>query len=141
LFDSVNVMVLSERIYRGFVLKVNEVFPVEVCAVLFGDVNGDIIVVRRVSFLSNLAKSSTRFVIDPIELYHVYVEAEREGLDLVGIFHSHRSKPFPSAIDCYYMELNPVPWLIFGLVDGEWVLKCFKLSGGRIVPVAVEVKE
>jgi proteasome lid subunit RPN8/RPN11 len=114
---------------------------IEVCAVLFGQIIGDEAKVVKASFLKNIADSISRFKIDPIELYEVYLQGEKENLDIVSIFHSHLAIPYPSKIDQYYMGLNPVPWLIIGLIGENWVVKGFKLINGRIIPVAVEIEE
>ncbi|MEX0910547.1 MAG: Mov34/MPN/PAD-1 family protein, partial [Nitrosopumilaceae archaeon] len=55
------------------------------------------------------------------ELIKVYEEAEKRQLDVVGIFHSHPdSSAYPSLTDQKYMEINPVPWIIFSNKNGEF---------------------
>jgi proteasome lid subunit RPN8/RPN11 len=66
----------------------------------------DIISVR------NKDRSVLSFSIEPEELLSVYRLAEAKHLQVVGIFHSHPSRPIPSPTDRIYMEINPVIWLI-----------------------------
>mgnify|MGYP001608529557 FL=1 len=103
-------------------------YPKEVCGLLFGKtVNGTgIKKVQKVQVLTNILDGSHKdrldellsmnalpidrdralsggnfeFMIDPVEHYHKVRESENEGLDQVGIFHSHPDHPAkPSKTD------------------------------------------
>jgi proteasome lid subunit RPN8/RPN11 len=65
------------------------------------------------------ASPTTRFRIDPQELINGYLRAEKMGLNVVGIFHSHPAPPIPSSTDKIFMEINPVVWLIYSTLTNE----------------------
>jgi proteasome lid subunit RPN8/RPN11 len=90
-------------------------FPLECCAFLIGDTKlGDLnesLVIDIISVRNN-ERSVKSFSIEPEEVLSVYRLAEAKHLQVVGIFHSHPSRPIPSPTDQIYMEINPVIWLI-----------------------------
>jgi proteasome lid subunit RPN8/RPN11 len=92
--------------------------PYEACGILVGRVQGNTAVVEKTIPAYNIKKSRTRFEIDPAQLYEVWDASEREGKEIVGIYHTHPfSQATPSNWDREYMEANPVVWIICG-VDG-----------------------
>ena len=67
---------------------------------------------------------SVSFTMDPWETVVAHVAAEKYGLELVAVYHTHPcGPPRPSPVDERYMRLWPVPWIIAspgGL--GAWTL-------------------
>ena len=103
--------------------------PLESVALLFGQISGPSVKVTRIELMHNKASSNiTSFMVDPEEQYRLLVEAEEQGEDLVGIFHSHPAPPFPSNRDQQNMKLNPVVWLIASKESGEWMSKAYLLE-------------
>jgi proteasome lid subunit RPN8/RPN11 len=88
--------------------------PNESCAILFGKIEKDHFLVKDVFLTKNIENSPVNFTISNDELIKGYQEAEKRKLDVVGIFHSHPdSEAYPSVTDQKFMEINPVPWVIF----------------------------
>lgn len=88
--------------------------PNEACALLFGKKENDKLLVRDVFLAKNIEESPVNFTISNEQLILGYKEAEENGLDVIGIFHSHpNSEPYPSVTDKKFMEINPVAWVIF----------------------------
>ncbi|HXV66115.1 MAG TPA: M67 family metallopeptidase [Nitrosopumilaceae archaeon] len=88
--------------------------PNEACALLIGNKQNDKLVVREIFFTKNIEESPINFTISNEELIIGYRMAEEKKLEVIGIFHSHpNSEPFPSETDRKFMEINPVPWVIF----------------------------
>jgi [CysO sulfur-carrier protein]-S-L-cysteine hydrolase len=87
--------------------------PNESCAVLLGNKSETKNIVKNIMPLNNSAQSSIAFIIDSDELFDVYQKAKLMNLDVISIFHSHPSNPFPSETDKIYMHLNPVIWIIY----------------------------
>ncbi|MEX2348333.1 MAG: M67 family metallopeptidase [Nitrosopumilaceae archaeon] len=95
--------------------------PKESCAVLFGKIENDHFTVKDIFLTKNTQESPVNFTISNEELIKVYEEAEKRQLDVVGIFHSHPdSSAYPSLTDQKYMEINPVPWIIFSNKNEEF---------------------
>ena len=110
--------------------------PDESCAILLGRYEGRSFVVSEIILTENIDRSPSTFSISGQELVRVYAESERAGLE-VAIFHSHpSSEPYPSSTDRKYMEVNPVPWLIYSGRTGE--MRAYILESDMI-PLAVKV--
>jgi proteasome lid subunit RPN8/RPN11 len=98
--------------------------PNESCALLVGEVKDmkiwkDVRVVEIIA-ARNADQSIVSFSVDEIELIELYERAEARGLQIVGIFHSHPSKPAPSSTDVEFMRINPIVWLIYSSVTHEF---------------------
>ncbi|MBY8997007.1 MAG: M67 family metallopeptidase [Candidatus Thorarchaeota archaeon] len=107
--------------------------PLEAAALLFGQVIKSSVIVNRIELVHNEASSSTTsFMVNPEEQYRLLVQAEEQGEELVGIFHSHPAPPFPSSRDQQNMKLNPVVWLIASRESGNWVSKPFLLVDDQV---------
>ncbi len=111
--------------------------PNEACAILFGNNTNDEITIKEIFLTKNIEESPVNFTISNEELILAYNKAEKMKLDVSGIFHSHPvSVPYPSSTDKKYMEINPVPWIIFSNINDEF--KAYIYNSG-IVPVPVKV--
>lgn len=96
--------------------------PNESCALLLGNntnKENEIQVKETLSMKNSDASPTTRFRIDSQELINGYLRAEKMGLNVVGIFHSHPAPPIPSSTDKIFMEINPVVWLIYSTLTNE----------------------
>jgi proteasome lid subunit RPN8/RPN11 len=75
-------------------------YPREACGLIAGFKRNGISYVRRVYPLRNIAKSPFMYEADAEELYNAFMSIDRDGLDFLGIYHSH---PFgraePSELD------------------------------------------
>jgi len=109
--------------------------PSESCAMLFGKKIGDNWNVKEVFLTQNIDDSQTNFTISPEELLKGYQIAEKNQLEVVGIFHSHpNSDAIPSNTDKKFMQNNPVPWIIFSGVNND--LKAYLLDSDAIeIPI------
>ena len=109
--------------------------PNESCAMLFGKKVGDNWDVKEVFLTQNNDDSQTNFTISPEELLKGYQIAEKNQLEVVGIFHSHpNSDAIPSNTDKKFMQNNPVPWIIFSTVNND--LRAYLLDSDVIeIPI------
>lgn len=94
--------------------------PNESCAILLGKKIETKNIVKYILPLNNSAQSSIAFIIDSDELFTVYKKAKLMNLDIISIFHSHPSDPFPSETDKIYMNLNPVIWIIYSTFSNSF---------------------
>ena len=112
--------------------------PNESCAILFGKIENGIFDVKDVFLTKNIEDSPVNFTISNEELLLAYDEAEKRKLEVIGIFHSHPdSMAYPSLTDKKYMEINPVPWVIFSNKNNEFKAYIFE---SEITPVTLEIK-
>jgi proteasome lid subunit RPN8/RPN11 len=111
--------------------------PNESCAILLGSIENEQDLVKEIILTKNIENSPSNFTISNEELIRVYGEAEKKRLDVSGIFHSHTSSvAYPSSTDKKFMEINPIPWLIFSNLYNEF--KAYIYDSG-ILPVLVKV--
>ena len=111
--------------------------PSESCALLFGKDDIDTSTVKEVFLAKNIEDSPVNFTISNEELLAGYQEAERKGLDVIGIFHSHpHSEASPSHTDKKFMTINPVIWVIFSNKENQ--LNAFVLES-EITPVTIKI--
>jgi [CysO sulfur-carrier protein]-S-L-cysteine hydrolase len=98
--------------------------PNESCALLAGEVKDmkiwkDVRVIE-IFAVRNADQSVISFSVDEMELIKLYERAEAKGLQIVGIFHSHPSRPTPSSTDVEFMRINPIVWLIYSSITHEF---------------------
>jgi proteasome lid subunit RPN8/RPN11 len=111
--------------------------PNESCAILFGKNENGHFMTKEILLAKNIEYSPVSFTISNDELIKAYGEAEKKSLEIIGIFHSHPdSAAYPSTTDRKYMEVNPIPWIIFSNIGDEF--KGYILESG-IIPVVVTV--
>ena len=106
--------------------------PIEAVALLLGK-EGRVV---KIEAMRNADSSRISFSIDPTDLISIYAKAEKNGLEITGIFHSHPGEAEPSPKDLAYMELNPVVWIIYSNTGKEFRAYLFD---NRLLPVAIEV--
>ena len=134
-------MILRLRRQHVDLLKqeAEKVHPVEACALLFGKLSQNEAVVEKVELAPNELQSTVRFEMDPENVAAAITEAEEEGLDFIGLFHSHPAPAAPSPIDLKYMKLwGDALWLILSSIDGN--LAAYQLSDGTVKEVTIRME-
>jgi proteasome lid subunit RPN8/RPN11 len=112
--------------------------PNESCAILFGKIEKDHFRVNDIFLTENVENSPVNFTISKDELIKGYQEAEKRKLDVVGIFHSHpSSEAYPSVTDQKFMEINPVPWIIFS--NKNELFKAYVFES-KVMPLEISVE-
>jgi proteasome lid subunit RPN8/RPN11 len=119
---------------------VHDVFPFEACAILFGEMCHNKAYVKKIYLASNRLKSEVQFEIEPKEVYKAFIEAEKEGLELVGFFHSHQTYGKPSSLDLKNMKLwgNAI-WLIFSIKDDR--MSAYQLFNEKVLEASIIVED
>lgn len=107
---------ISQHDERALLAHASDRMPNESCAILLG--RGD--QVTRIFLADNAEESPVAFTIPAEQLLEAYRMAGTEGLDVVGIFHSHpNSQAYPSETDKRFMRINPVVWVIYSWTHGN----------------------
>ena len=105
---------------------------------LFGRLSHSEAVVEKIDFAPNKLQSPVRFEIDPAEVAAAFAEAEEEGLDFVGLFHSHPAPAAPSSIDLKGMRLwGDTLWLILSSTDGK--LAAYQLMEDNVEEATIRI--
>ena len=90
-------------------------YPAEACGLVGGTVERDRKVAVQVVPLANQRSDSSRnrYLIDPQSFRRAEVQLARDGLEVIGVYHSHPDHPpAPSAFD----RENAWPWLSYMIV-------------------------
>ncbi|MDE1762617.1 MAG: M67 family metallopeptidase [Thaumarchaeota archaeon] len=115
--------------------KQNE--PNESCAILFGKNEEKRFFVSEVFLAKNSEASPVNFSISNEELIKAYSESEKKRLEVIAIFHSHPdSAAYPSSTDRQYMEVNPIPWLIYSNSNDEFLAYILEST---VIPINVTI--
>ena len=108
--------------------------PDECCGLLIGTTLGDETHVSRAWPARNLRPSPTRYLIDPADHFAAIRTARRNGLRVVGAYHSHpASPPSPSETDAREADDGELVYVIASPALG--VVRGYRLDGGRLEPV------
>ena len=107
--------------------------PNESCAFLLGHNDK----VKEILEVRNSDQSPLTFRIESKDLLHAYYLAESKGMQVIAIFHSHPTKPWPSSTDVKFMEINPVVWVIYSTTDGQ--LKAFIYNDDLVKEVHIRI--
>ncbi|NJE26938.1 M67 family peptidase [Thermococcus sp. MV5] len=110
---------------------------VEICGFLLGQEREDRFFVEEIVFTKNKLDSPIEFEVDPLETLEVFQIAEKEGLEIIGIFHSHINSPhYPSGKDLKGMNLWRNVWLIVSTLG---TYGAFILKNGEIKEIGVVI--
>ncbi len=118
---------------------VRAIYPREACGVLAGKDSG----VLWVQPITNVEKGRHRFRMDPQEQLDVLLRIEEEGLQLIGIYHSHTDGPnelSPSDInEAAYLEAAHLVW---SPAAGKWSCRAFVIEykTTREIPIHIAAK-
>jgi proteasome lid subunit RPN8/RPN11 len=112
--------------------------PDEACGLLIGPPGGSR--VERFVPTTNVAASARVYTVDPVEHLRAERAAEAEGLEVVGVVHSHtHTAAYPSPTDVAQAPDPTWCYLIVSLADDAPVLRAYRIVDGAITeePLAV----
>ena len=90
-------LVLNRDHVREMVAHARACTPNEACGLLLGSADGR---VARFVPMANASSSPVVYSLDAREHLRVEIAAESEGLEVIGVMHSHtHSEPYPSTTD------------------------------------------
>ncbi|MCK8816115.1 M67 family metallopeptidase [Natroniella sulfidigena] len=122
------IIELAKDDYQKLLEDAKERFPTEACGLVAGLKEEDKIEVKAVYPMTNLDESAEHFTLDPKEQFKVVKEIRADGYQVLGNYHSHPATPArPSAEDKKLAYDQDAIYFIFSL-QGEPVLKAFKIK-------------
>jgi len=129
---------IPESIFQGIIEHARRQWPLECCGILAGEEN----TVKRSFEMTNSEQSAVRYSMAPQDQLRAYDEMDREGMEMVAIYHSHpHTIPFPSETD---VELAVLPELVSIIVSlkqkEEPVVRAFRISKEAIHLEEIEVR-
>ena len=120
-------LILNRQMLDTMCAHVESCLPLEACGLLAGKEN----FVRQVLTVTNQAKSPVRFRMDPFEQIQAFEWMESNGLDLIGIFHSHPEGPETVSVADIAEAAYDVVYIIWSRQNGIWKARGFWFENGR----------
>lgn len=104
--------------------------PNEACGLIAGRVDGEVKIVEKVYFLTNVDQSNEHFSLDPKEQLAAVKDMRANGLAPLGNWHSHPESPSrPSEEDKRLAYDSTASYMILSLMEKTPVLNSFKIEG------------
>ena len=104
-------------------------YPYEVCGLMIGA--GDR--VERYVPCTNVAASARVYTIDPKEHLKAELSAEKDGLEVIGVVHSHtHSEAYPSPTDVAQAPDPGWHYVIVSLKSGQPAPRSYRIVNGEI---------
>lgn len=108
--------------------------PNEACGLLGGEIDGDRKFIKKIYYLTNVDASREHFSMDPKEQFEAIKDMRKEGLQMIGNFHSHPESPSrPSEEDKRLAYDSKIRYLILSLMNRKQpVLRAFEIKEGQV---------
>ena len=110
--------------------------PEEACGILAGLDDRCVSVMT----LTNALHSPTRYTADPRDLFEAFTTLERQGWELLAIFHSHPGgEARPSATDVATAFYPNSAYLILAPAGDDWLSRAFVIKRGTVGEIPLEI--
>ncbi len=129
-------LVFPAPAYAAMIGHIYDGYPLEACGLLVGTGYR----VTRFVPCDNLAASAKLYTIDPRQHLRAERQADDEGLEVIGVVHSHtHSEPYPSPTDVTQAPDPGWHYVIVSLKREAPETRSYRIVDGSIseVPVAV----
>ena len=124
--------------YAEMIACAYDAYPLEACGLLVGSGTQ----VHRFVACSNEAASAKVYAIPGKELMRADRSAEDDGLEVLGVFHSHtHSEPYPSPTDVAQAPDPAWQYVIVSLKRESPEARCFRIVDGAISEVLIVVAQ
>jgi len=126
-------LVISEKHRDEMLAHAERQIPLEACGLLAGKNDR----VEKVFFVRNQAQSPVRFVMDPYEQLKAFEWIDSNGLDLLGIFHSHPAGPETVSVTDIAEAAYEVVHIICSKTENQWNLRGFWIENGQATEITL----
>jgi len=131
----ISTLVLSDSLLQEMIVHVDQHAPLEACGVLAGKVDR----AEKMIGVLNQAQSPVRFVMDPYEQLHAFDWIESNGLDLVGIFHSHPAGPETVSPTDILEAAYEVVHIVLSHAETHWKARGFWIENNEAHEVILQI--
>lgn len=128
-------LTLSKEQLQEMFAYVNAHVPLEACGLLAGRNSR----VEKIFFVRNQAQSPVRYVMDPLEQLRALEWIDDNGMDLLGIFHSHPTGPETVSPTDIAEAAYAVTYVILARVGGEWRARGFWIENDEYREVTLQI--
>ena len=121
---------IPEALWQAMLAHLSACLPEEGCGLLGGQVSGQKAVALRLLAVENELHSPVRFRVAPLDLLAALNALDKDGLELLAVFHSHPGGPErPSPTDSAEFAYPGVLSLIAAPGPGGWGVRAFAIDG------------
>ncbi|MGZ9165707.1 MAG: Mov34/MPN/PAD-1 family protein [Anaerolineales bacterium] len=128
-------LIISRKHWQEMLEYVDKHVPLESCGLLAGRHDR----VEKVISVRNQAQSPVRFVMEPYEQLQAFDWIDSNGLDLLGIFHSHPAGPETVSATDLAEAAYEVVHLIWSRTQGHWQARGFWIENGSATEVKLQI--
>jgi proteasome lid subunit RPN8/RPN11 len=128
-------LTLSKEQLQEMTSYVNAHAPLEACGLLAGRDSR----VEKIFYVRNQAQSPVRYVMDPLEQLHALEWIDDNGMDLLGIFHSHPTGPETVSPTDIAEAAYAVTYVILARMDDEWRARGFWIENDDYREVTLQI--
>jgi len=133
------VLTLTKPLYEQMVAHCLAGLPDEACGLLGGDPRTG--AVQTCYPTKNLAASAKLYTVDPKEHLRADRDAEANGHEIIGVFHSHtHTEAYPSPTDVGQAPDPGWHYVLVSLRDIEPVVRSFRIVDGIISEEPVSLR-
>jgi len=109
--------------------------PLEACGLLAGKQNA----VEAVLKVRNAEQSPVRFRMDPQEQFNAFEWIEANGLEMIGIYHSHPSGPETASATDIAEAAYEVVHVIWSRSKRTWKARGFWIEAEEVAEVNIQI--
>lgn len=126
------MLILHEKVKEEIIADALAAFPDECCGFLFGKEEGEERIVTAMQVVINAKEGDKRrrFAIAPKDYLRAEMFADNNGLQLLGVYHSHPNHP---AVPSEHDRVAAQPYfsyIIVSIIDNEWnSTRSWRLNG------------
>jgi proteasome lid subunit RPN8/RPN11 len=130
------VVRIRREIVERMLEEAHNALPLECCGLLAGTGG----VITRLLAATNALASSTQFEIAPAELFALFREMRRDGLEHLGIYHSHPTgKNEPSPLDVERANYPEAAHFIIS-PGADPALRAFLIRGQQVEELEIRIE-
>ena len=124
-------VIITESTYQSILAQARKDAPVESCGYLLGT---DAETATENYPMTNIDHSEEHFSFDPKEQFAAIKYARKNGLKIVGNWHSHPASPSRPSEEDKRLAYDPnILYFILSLADEQPVLNAFRIEQGEVV--------
>jgi proteasome lid subunit RPN8/RPN11 len=128
-------LIISRKHWQEMQEYVDTQVPLEACGLLAGKRDR----VEKVILVRNQAQSAVRFVMEPHEQLQAFNWIESNGLNLLGIFHSHPTGPATVSPTDIVEAAYEVVHLVWSRTQAGWLARGFWIENGSATEVKLKI--
>lgn len=129
-------LIITNEQLQSMIDYVQKHAPLEACGLLAGKNTA----VEKIFFVQNQANSPVRFVMNPIEQLNAFEWIDSNGLDLLGIFHSHPAGPETVSPTDVAEAFYGVVHIILSRMGEGWSARGFWIEDNDYSEVTLQIK-